>query len=466
MGRDHHKLAQILARLMEGRATEEDRRTLDALLKEEPKLVSYYVDQCVVESLLAWRLTPSHKSSIIPETNGALQGFAIASRRLQTSLRKTSIGSWGAVLVVAATIALALMIVHEPQSATMIATVTREDALAWVVDRRPDLQGERLASGVVAARNGTFGFTLDSGVEVICEAPFELSLVDPMRIDLRDGRLRAKVPPHATGFVVETPDTRLVDYGTEFGIDASQKGGTSVFVFDGQVDVQLKGNAAPLSNKRLVRGESLRMRASRGSMERVVQIVSKNSPLGWSCDLGEALISASDNIRSPDSLKYYEVVPGGFSEDVLAWVDRPYEWNGVDEGGIPEFLLGADYIKTFIDDRYTKNIQITITVSEPVELYVLLDDRAAPPLWLRRDFTDTGELVGLDEKATSFYPEGGSLGVGPGNSVDRTFHVWRRIVPEPVDVILGGVTRFSGRGEGTYSMYGVAAKRLSADSPE
>ena len=51
------------------------------------------------------------------------------------------------------------------------------------------------------------------------------------------GRLRALVPPQARGFSVTGPQFKLVDLGTEFGMEVASAGGSKVQVFDGEVEL-------------------------------------------------------------------------------------------------------------------------------------------------------------------------------------------------------------------------------------
>ena len=79
----------------------------------------------------------------------------------------------------------------------------------------------------------------------------------------------------------------------------------------------------------------------------------------------------SDNVRSLETAKYYRIIPHGFREDCRAYVDRMHEWNGVDERGLPPFLLGGDYVMTFNDDKIVTEIEIAVKISQPANLYVL-----------------------------------------------------------------------------------------------
>ena len=107
--------------------------------------------------------------------------------------------------------------------------------------------------------------------------------------------------------------------------------------------------------------------------------------------------AVSDNVRSPEATYYYEIVPGGLDEDVPAYVDRKHEWNGVDGAGIPACLLGADYVRTFNDDRYLRDYEMEVRLARTADLYVFLDPRMQIPAWLSSQFVDTGLKIGIDE---------------------------------------------------------------------
>ncbi len=58
-----------------------------------------------------------------------------------------------------------------------------------------------------------------------------------MKAKCRFGQMRVHVPPHARGFKLMTPDAKVVDLGTEFGLKVSDSGKSDVHVFDGEVEV-------------------------------------------------------------------------------------------------------------------------------------------------------------------------------------------------------------------------------------
>jgi hypothetical protein len=319
----------------------------------------------------------------------------------------------------------------------------------------------RLSSGTAEVQLPGIGY-------VIVDGAAEFALIDPMRARLNHGRIKMRVTEKTGhGFVVETPFGNVTDLGTEFGLDVSGQGQAGVVVFDGAVDLQVAESSEKPGfsrTERLEQGEGLAF-SEGGKLDRIVSIVTGQSATFQASD--ESLASSpqpliagvSDNLRASDTKKFYEIVPGGFGEDVRAFVDRAYEWNGIDDKGIPKCLRGGDYILPFNEDK-AKDIEITVALARPAAVYVLFDGRGTPPKWLSRDFVDTGLQVGMDEyeTAASDVRPTSVLGKGPGNSIDYSFSVWKRELAAPGKVVLGP------RGGSTKrrSMYGIVVAPLEA----
>lgn len=91
-----------------------------------------------------------------------------------------------------------------------------------------------------------------------------------------------------------------------------------------------------------------------------------------------------------------EIVPGGLQDDAKAYVDRDFVWTDV-----PPELVGADYVKTFNNDKRTEEVSYAVTLSSAAKLYIMMDYRyldahGSPPFEWMCDgssgavFTDTG----------------------------------------------------------------------------
>ena len=321
---------------------------------------------------------------------------------------------------------------------------------------------------------GVVELMLDNSTEIKLEGPADFCLQSLSKAVLSNGNLVARCGPEAVGFKVVSPDVNVVDLGTEFGVSVRSGQHTDVVVYDGEVDLTSREGKAPL-DRRLTAGEALHI-PNVGSSTRITEVRSDRYltpayPLDRGVGQSELIRSVGDNLHASETAKYYRVVSGGFAEDCRAFVDRPYEWNGVDERGLPEELLGGDYIMSFNDDKIRK-VEIEVDLAQPSVLYVLFDDRVPTPDWLSSDFIDTGMDVGMDEaNATRRIKRTVTLvtGVGPGDSIDHVFSVWKKeslvagkvrlgtIREQHVEVIPDSIYE---------SMYGVVVTKLAQSTRE
>jgi hypothetical protein len=325
----------------------------------------------------------------------------------------------------------------------------------------PPVSSVKIASGATELELPGVG-------KVVVEGPSDFELIGPKRARLTRGRIKFRITEvTGRGFVVETPYGEVTDLGTEFGLDVSEKGKAGLVVFDGAVDLRMAQIAPDAAAMRLVGGDGVTF-GQGGEFDRIMSIVTGKSatfqPENESLAEDSKPLSAgiSDNLRASDTKRFYEIVRGGFGEDVRAYVDRKYEWNGLNGKGIPDFLLGADYVLPFNDDK-GKPLEITLTVNRPAMVYVMYDDRGRPPKWLRKNFVDTGYDLGMDEdEGPPGYgrPEM-SLDRGPGKSIDRVFSIWKCEVAVPCKIVLGS----SEGTRGARSMYGIAFVPLSGAMP-
>lgn len=134
------------------------------------------------------------------------------------------------------------------------APATLRSALAGVWSGSSINIGERLPQGWLTLESGLVEIQLDSGASLVIEAPARLRVQDNL-LDLEWGRVAAAVPAGAHGFTVATEKCRVVDLGTEFGVEARRGESTGVAVFRGAITVApLK---TPAQETKLIAGEAV-----------------------------------------------------------------------------------------------------------------------------------------------------------------------------------------------------------------
>ncbi len=120
--------------------------------------------------------------------------------------------------------------------------------VAWLVNAQ-DCQwadgtppaGEMRPGTLLCVDRGLAEVRFRSGVHVVLQGPARLELLSGNSARLHSGRLTARVPGPATGFAVLSPQGKVVDLGTEFGMDVGADGGTDVYVFEGKVEASAQG---------------------------------------------------------------------------------------------------------------------------------------------------------------------------------------------------------------------------------
>jgi ferric-dicitrate binding protein FerR (iron transport regulator) len=133
----------------------------------------------------------------------------------------------------------------------------REPAIAWLVNAQNcqwsdgEPTGDMQAGKVLNLERGLAEVRFQCGAKVVMEGPASLELLSGKSARLRHGKLTARVPGPATGFEIVSPQGKIIDLGTEFGISVSDTGATDVYVFEGKVEAhpigEGKANAGAMS---------------------------------------------------------------------------------------------------------------------------------------------------------------------------------------------------------------------------
>lgn len=97
--------------------------------------------------------------------------------------------------------------------------------------------GDSVAPGLIEMKSGYLELEFYRGARVTLAGPAKLDVISEDRALCYQGKIRATVPPVAKGFTIATPDSEVVDLGTEFGLEVSALGKTAVHVFDGEVEL-------------------------------------------------------------------------------------------------------------------------------------------------------------------------------------------------------------------------------------
>lgn len=287
---------RLISSLLSGEISDADRVVLLQRLAEEPSLFAEYKNQAYIHAILRWSRGKDHSPTfegvdplVVAEMladSGQIarldalhieEGQALTAgddRALPESVVLSSASSWrnpiSAVACLSAAVIAILgfatffrggtenpsvgpqeVVVAESEStdnalpppALLVASVDAElrafsqDSSEEILAQEALEQGAWCPVGKYHLERGLVKLEYRSGVSVLIEAPATFALVNSGRLSLDTGLMTANVPEEGVGFTVVTPNAKVVDLGTEFGVDARGDGSTCVLVFKGEVDL-------------------------------------------------------------------------------------------------------------------------------------------------------------------------------------------------------------------------------------
>lgn len=139
------------------------------------------------------------------------------------------------IISAAAMILIILFARYAPKkSSSEIATLVRTVNAKWA--NASFENGSRLVIGDVdwQLKSGVAELLFDNNTRVTIEGPVEFHIAMADQMALNYGRLYASVPSEAIGFTITTPNSKIIDLGTEFGIEAGFGGTTELHVVKGK----------------------------------------------------------------------------------------------------------------------------------------------------------------------------------------------------------------------------------------
>jgi hypothetical protein len=481
MSATQRRLHELIDFVLDGSCTDDERQEFAQLIDDHPELIKELTEEVFVHSLLQWQ-TENITRDLAQMDSALMEGLnplaincgeateapsTLPKSGLPINLRLLSTWFVAATVAVAGIYAL-WQIRQQPRwSDLAVAEIVDVENVSWAEGTTALKPGDLVIPGRLRTKAGEFTMKFRSGPIVRVIGAVSMMVETDMLVHLDRGQATARVPNSMKGFTIKTPVIDVIDQGTEFGVATRENGFTDIVVFDGKVDL-----ADRISNEtgltRLVQGQAARV-DRQGAIQRIMQIGRNQRGSWWTADYPSSGINViqevRDNIPPADGSQYfcYQINYHGLDEDTFAYADHPHQWNGLTAEGLPKFLQGADYVKTFNDYRYMNDFQMEVQLSQPANLYIFFDDRVPPPKWLSEQFEDTGVDIGLDEgpwgaEERALRPDLPVFenAVGGGQSIDNVFSVWHRRCLDAKPVVLG----IMGEERQARAMYGVAATPL------
>ncbi|MCC9644373.1 FecR domain-containing protein [Rhodopirellula sp. JC740] len=207
-------------------------------------LGSQAIDEKEFTRELLLKVQSVDEASDVPSTERAILSRLQLRRRWQRSAV--------AAVAVAAAAAIFLLVIFRPTPTT---TPTVRVLAAEGVQ---SLDGRALEEGrLVTIKGGILELELGSESRLVLEAPAEFAIESASVVRLVSGRCYAEMEKGTAGLRIKTPSGEVLDLGTRFGVEVTRSEGTSVHVFEGEVELAIPENRSVLRE-----GEGARWTAS------------------------------------------------------------------------------------------------------------------------------------------------------------------------------------------------------------
>jgi hypothetical protein len=306
--RQYVRISELLLYCYDGTATRQDLDELEALLDNNRQALVYCVDlskemnyfHCLAQVPLSQPdsvkgLDTEFMSQMDPQQQLALLGdFAeyekqaaaitipepdevteyqpirkISLERPARTINKCSMAA--AVLAIAALLLMILYVNLVPPAPYEVASVFDAVDAEWS-SGLPITPGTRIRSNSKPIRltRGIIKLRTDDQVEVVLEAPSEFHFSSYSEISMNYGKLFARVSEQGYGFSVVTPNSKVVDLGTEFGVLGHIDGNTEVHLYKGKANVFAGEKHKRKTSQLLTAGTAVKVDSHKAGIQNIV----------------------------------------------------------------------------------------------------------------------------------------------------------------------------------------------------
>lgn len=295
MSADWHDAMQ---RYLSGSATREESEALQEALKNDAELRALYLDYINLDLALEAK-AEAIEDVQVPKVVSA-PGFDVHPASRPAPWRPLAAVAAMAALIL---VSINLLLPSRAEPVARIQTARKTSDFSAGEQLRPD-QILRLSSGRVK-------IDFQSGAILAVEAPAELRILGPNSARLKRGLVTVRVPGRIKGFVLHTPQERVTDLGTSFGVDVGAAGETSISVFEGEIEIG--------ADRRLLAGQSVAL-ASSDETPREIPYAEGRYSETWQISFGVEALEGKVRLAAPSE----RPIPGEVedSDSLLLFPER------------------------------------------------------------------------------------------------------------------------------------------------
>ena len=244
---------ELLSAVCDNRATEHQRAELTDLLRGSADARDEYLRYVDLHAALAEEVVPAVESAIVDYRTGeTLSADVGESLRAKRSTDRSWLGlNWW--IVVVASLFFAVFVTWSVVSSinpnaessqeiattrlsrsSVVATLVYTESCSWA---NPNIvEGQPMLLGTYDLKSGKAMIRMLGGAEVAMVGPCQIELCHAGSARLHLGNVVVRASDDAEGFTLWTPNSEVVDLGTEFAVKVADAGDTEVHVLDGMVE--------------------------------------------------------------------------------------------------------------------------------------------------------------------------------------------------------------------------------------
>jgi len=231
--------------LFDGTIGAEEMRRLDELIMSDRACLQAYLETINIHSSLLKKANPKNDKQAI---HSMLKNFSMASGRRK--MRSSSWISWKpgtsrqsfAIVFIASLIICGVItwsFSFEDSQSIPAGNISYLTSDARLQSGKDELGTVVWEGSIISIAEGMVGLQLADKTMVDLLGPAELMLTSSKQVRLLKGSLVVRIQKGGEGFTVLTPDTEVVDLGTEFLVQYDPETGTDVLVLRGRVNASL-----------------------------------------------------------------------------------------------------------------------------------------------------------------------------------------------------------------------------------
>lgn len=266
---EHHDIPELLIRLLDNDLDDEQRELLVEWSRTDPDAVSVYQaflqDYTIIKTQVASQVEQGYGSSqdslfdeavwdALEKQEQKAPAIEIPREMPQEEIvqhpasppaqRINKLSLYTAIVSSAALFFL-IFLVHVSPDQRAVEAARFSDGIdaAWANPMISLSEGDKIYSNeLFSLASGIIEVETVRGVSLTIEGPAAFEMLPNADMELKYGRVYAQVSPKGIGFTVNTSNSKVIDLGTEFGIQADIDGQMELHVFKGKTTLIYGGS--------------------------------------------------------------------------------------------------------------------------------------------------------------------------------------------------------------------------------